>query len=368
MSLDILIRVDSSGLIGSGHAMRCLNLAIKLRFQGCNVTFLTRQNKNNCNFLFIENSFDLIVMKNFNDKSESVDSSENIYSKWLGMSQEIDAMDSLKYIKSKTFDWIIVDHYALDYKWHDLLRSKTKKIMVIDDLANRTHNCDLLLDQNFFLNKDKRYLGLVPSDCECLLGPEYLLLSSQFEKPEYSYNIRKKGVSRVLVFFGSIDNAKQTELAISAIESLKDNNIIFDVIVGKNNLRATKIENLCNAVKNIRFYCQVDNMSEFIFKADFSLGAGGATSWERIKLGLPSAVAIVADNQDECTKNAEEAEMVINLGHFSKISSETYLEILKIMINSPSKLRRMSEACFNISSSSKPSSLIDRILSVAVSK
>lgn len=362
MSLEILIRVDSSSLIGSGHAVRCLNLAKRLRLRGCNVSFITRENKNNSSYLFFESNFDVIVMAETHNGFGFDTKKDDEYKQWLGVSQEQDAQDTIESIGAKSFDWIIIDHYALDHKWQDLLRARTKKIMVIDDLANRLHKCDLLLDQNFFLNKSDRYSALVPSNCRCLLGPSHLLVSAQYDKYISADKLRKGSISRVLVFFGSVDNAKQTELAIAAISSLNKIDIIFDVIVGRSNTRAASIKKLCDAVENIRFHCQVDNMSEFIFKADFALGAGGATSWERAKLGLPSAVTVVANNQIEATENAEKTGIIVNLGFFSKVSSQSYSNILRIMIKSPEKLRSMSDACIRLFNDSAPSDVVDLIV------
>lgn len=342
--------------------MRCLNLAKRLRLRGCNVLFITRANSGNCNFLFFESGFDIIVMAETHITLRSDVKEDDEYKEWLGVSQEQDAQDTIESIGSKSFDWIIIDHYALDHRWQDLLKARAKKIMVIDDLANRVHKSDLLLDQNFFLDKSERYSALVPSNCRCLLGPAHMLVSADYDKYRSADKLRKGSVSRVLVFFGSVDNAEQTELAIAAISSLNKSYIIFDVIVGKSNTRAASIKQLCNAVENIRFHCQVDNMAEFIFNADFALGAGGATTWERAKLGLPSAVTVVANNQIEATENAEKAGIIINLGFSSKISSQSYLNILEIMLESPEKLRDMSDACMRLFSDSAPSDVVDLIV------
>lgn len=362
MSLEILIRVDSSDQIGSGHAVRCLNLAKRLRSSGCNVSFITRENNSNCNFIFFESNFEVIEMARTRATFRSDVIEDDEYQKWLGVSQEQDAQDTIGSIGAKLFDWIIIDHYALDYRWQDLLRERTKKIMVIDDLANRVHKCDLLLDQNFFLNMNERYSKLIPSNCKCLLGPSHLLVSEQYDRYRFADKLRMGSISRVLVFFGSADNTNQTELAITAISSLKKTDVVFDVIVGKSNALAARIKQLCDDIENIRFHCQVNNMSEFIFKADFALGAGGSTLWERAKLGLPSAVTIVANNQIEATENAEKIGAIVNLGFFSKVSSKSYSNILEIMIKSPEKLQEMSHACKGLFNDSSSSDVVDLIV------
>ena len=58
--------------------------------------------------------------------------------------------------------WVLVDHRDLDIRWETILRECVERIIVIDDLANKKHDCDLLIDQNLYEEMDKRYINLVP--------------------------------------------------------------------------------------------------------------------------------------------------------------------------------------------------------------
>ena len=84
--------------------------------------------------------------------------------------------------KYKKFDSLIVDHYKLDHKWENKMRKFAEKIIVIDDLANRKHDCDFLIDQNLYEDNESRYEELVNKNTIKLLSPKYAIIKEEFYK------------------------------------------------------------------------------------------------------------------------------------------------------------------------------------------
>ena len=209
-NLVIVFRTDASQQIGSGHVMRCLTLAEALREAGGTIAFITRNHLGNLN--------DYIKSKEFNihslpDRNESnLSESLSGYEKWLGVQQSQDAKDTIQVLSEIDPDWLIVDHYALDNNWEGELRPYTKKIMVIDDLANRCHDCDVLLDQNYFHNQDRYSQLLSPSTIQ-LLGPQYALLRKCFAEKRKSFIHNSNEINRVFIFFGGTDPDNLTTMA-----------------------------------------------------------------------------------------------------------------------------------------------------------
>ena len=273
----IIFRATASSKLGSGHIMRCLALADELIKEGNNIIeFVTQKYSENLdNYIrdkgFIVHSIDVSISRN----------EEGIVSEIF--EQEKDANDTIKAIKSQKVDWIIIDHYSIDYNWQEKLRPHTKKIMVIDDLANRKHNCDVILDQNY-VNNQMRYESFVLPDTIKLLGPRYALLRKEFH--DSSKKIKKINikVKRVFIFFGGsdLDNLTSKVLKIFSKPDFKYLNL--DVVIGSLNPHKSDIENLVAKHSNATLYIQVENLATLMSKADVALCAGGSSTWERMSV------------------------------------------------------------------------------------
>ena len=149
-------------------------------------------------------------------------------------------------------DWLIVDHYSLDCQWESALRRYAKHIMVIDDLANRKHDCDLLLDQNCYLDMENRYTDLAPWHCNLLLGPKYALLRKEFVEARKKAKVRDGNVKRILVFMGGSDPANETKKALDALNAVKFSGVV-DVVVGMQNQYKDEIKDICAKNKKLDY-------------------------------------------------------------------------------------------------------------------
>lgn len=292
--MKIVFRVDSSTQIGSGHLMRCLTLAERKRKQyQADVIFIMRDLEGNLIDLVEKKCFKSIILPKSN-----VDYNLDGYEEWLTVPQSVDAEEVKKSLQDiGQVDLLIVDSYAIDINWETIVRPFVKQIMVIDDLADRKHDCDVLLDQNFYLNKESRYNSLVPNHCKLCLGPEYALLREEFYEVKKNLRKRDGNIKNILVFFGGSDITNETMKALKAIIMLDRKDITVNVIVGQSNQNKDMIASFCDNYDYMNYYCQVDNIAEFMNKADLSIGAGGTTIWERCFMELPSIVVSIADNQ-----------------------------------------------------------------------
>lgn len=324
--MKVLFRVDASVEIGSGHVMRCLILAEMLRKEGCTVNFLMR--------------------KSFGDLCDYVEERGFPVSRILcrsSFSQKKDAQLTINWIKdlNEHFDWCIVDHYQIDQYWEERIKEHVGKVMVIDDLANRLHACHLLLDQNYYKEWEKRYLGLVPPHCRLFLGPEYLILRPEFYEAKKVAKVRNGEVRRILIFFGASDPTNETEKVLKALKKIHTDSFEIDIVVGSANRRREKIQEMCYEM-NMHFHCQIDYIATLMANADLSIGAGGVTMWERCFLGLPSIVTIVADNQKESVKDAVDYGAIWSLGHYMHVNISSYVDILNRALVSSEQLTYLS--------------------------
>ena len=336
VSVKILIRTDSSVQIGTGHVMRCLTLADELRGRGAEVIFVCCEFDGNlCGY--IEEKGYIVHRLPVSDEQEHNIEGNLKHAAWLGADWQTDAMQVEEIIKDLDTppDWLVVDHYGLDERWERYLRPYCKKIMVIDDLADRAHDCDLLLDQNFYENLESRYNGLVPLDCKKLLGPKYALLRPEFREARKNLRKRDGHVKRIMIFFGGTDPTNETAKALEAIRMLNRPDIAVDVVVGAFNPHRKIIEQSASDLLDCTGHFKVEDMAALMAKADLAIGAGGTTVWERCALCLPSMVTTVAENQERAVSDMAESGYLLFLGRSEAVSIDSLYHALEIALQSP---------------------------------
>ena len=296
--MKVAFRVDSSSLIGSGHLMRCLTLANELRSRGAEVLFLSREHPGHLIERIEKASFSLC---RFPAPQTLSISKPNDYGAWLGVTQEQDVAQTLRALDNQRYDWMIVDHYGLDVTWERAVRPLVEKILVIDDLANRYHDCDVLLDQNYFGETFSRYQHLLSEPCKCLLGPDHALVQPEYAQLRTILPPGDGQVRRVLVFFGGSDSTEQTGKVLKVLSHSDFSHLAVDVVIGANYPNHEEIKTLVSQRPGTALYQNLPTLAGLSARADLVIGAGGATTWERMCIGLPSLVISIADNQDAPT-------------------------------------------------------------------
>lgn len=291
----IAIRVDASSQIGTGHFMRCLTLADALKQRRAQTRFVSRHMPEYLRDMLAVRGYEFMLL----DSSPSDAVSDGIsHAHWLGTGQHADAQDTVQALAGQTWDWLVVDHYALDSCWESMLRQTAKNILVIDDIADRVHDCDVLLDQNFYADMNTRYTGKVPLHCQLLLGPRYALLREEFLQLREQAKPRTGPVKRILIFFGGVDANNYTGSALEALVNIGTPDLHVDVVIGAQHPFREQLEFTC---AERGFFCHVQSkrMAELMAAADLAIGAGGSAIWERCCLGLPTLTICVADNQNK---------------------------------------------------------------------
>jgi UDP-2,4-diacetamido-2,4,6-trideoxy-beta-L-altropyranose hydrolase len=348
--MKILIRTDASVKIGTGHVMRCLTLAEQLRKQGADVAFISRMHEGNLNsWIRVSKGFPVYELPT-DLEWQRIRGDWPLYKCWLGTSLENDVSETKKILLNYNdkVDWLIVDHYALDIQWEKALRSYVGKIMVIDDLANRSHDCDVLLDQNLYKDMYTRYDDLVPLECQRFLGPTYALLRKEFIEARKKLRLRNGRVRRILIFFGGSDPTNETMKALDALTLLQTLDLSVDVVVGRSNPNREQIEKRCVTMCNVNYYCQVDNMAELMAHADLAIGAGGTTTWERCCLGLPAIVVAVAANQIKTAEVISGLGAIKFLGMSDHIDAQELADIIQYFVNHPNEIMVMQQKSIEV--------------------
>ncbi|HEV2704044.1 MAG TPA: UDP-2,4-diacetamido-2,4,6-trideoxy-beta-L-altropyranose hydrolase [Steroidobacteraceae bacterium] len=325
MSVSVLIRTDASLQIGTGHVMRCLVLADALREHGAATRFVCREHSGNLIELIRQRGHEARV---------------------LTLSGHEDAQQTKAHIGDASVDWLIVDHYALDAQWETSLRPHCRRLMVIDDLADRRHDCDLLLDQTLGrLAAD--YAGLVPGDCEVLIGPAYALLRPEFAamRPPSLARREQSQLRHILITMGGVDMDNVTSKVLEALRTCAlPPDCRISVVMGATapHLEAVR-ENSRNMPWPTLVLSNVQDMATLLAESDLAIGAAGTSSWERCCLGVPSLIAVLAENQQETAAALEGAGAAIGVGDATRPDfGSAIVTTVNRVVAEPAALGRMS--------------------------
>jgi UDP-2,4-diacetamido-2,4,6-trideoxy-beta-L-altropyranose hydrolase len=308
----VVFRADASVSIGTGHIVRCATLAEALRATSevanphdaansqisapkpaslsanIDIHFITHAAQGDLNDWLPQKGFTVHILPQGDGNAPVARC-------------ELEAVQAILSQWPDGVDWLVVDHYGLDAPWESAMRPFVRKILVIDDLANRAHDCDALLDQNWHPNASQRYQGLVPAQAQFMLGPEYALLRPEFAGARAQVQARRseppEAVLRLLICFGGTDPSGETLKALAAVVLLAMPDLQVDVVVGAGNPCNREIEAACQRRRNTTFYCQTEAVAELMGKADVALTSGGTVTWEKLCVGLPGLSVAVAENQ-----------------------------------------------------------------------
>lgn len=316
--MEIFFRVDSGDYIGIGHLMRCINLAnyITNTLLVNNISFICKNYNLNCSHL-IPKKYKVYEIKN-EDESQ-------------------DIKDCIKIIGK--CDLLIIDNYDICYKWESKMRPYCNKIIVIDDICNRKHNCDILIDQNMIGKNMYSIKNFVNKNTICLLGPKYIILNNLFlkEKPK----IIKK-LERIHIFFGGSDHYNMTN-SILCVLIKKYPELIYDIVLSSANQHSKSIKCKYNIYENINIFENIKNMANLINQADICIGSTGTSTYERLYLGKPSIVYTFADNQLYIANEYNKLGAVEHFGHYDNFNSKILVNKIQDWIDHPNKIINISE-------------------------
>ena len=331
-AVKVAIRADSSLSLGTGHVMRCLTLANRMAGRGARVAFICRKDAGHL--------CDQIEAAGF--------AVESLPSDFEHTNGARDAQESYAAVRRLGFepDLLVVDHYYLDGQWEHALRSVARRILVIDDLADRPHDCDVLLDSNLHDSPATRYAGLVGERTQVFVGPQYALLRPEFDR--VPPRIRNAGVGRMLIFFGGADPSHEALKVVHALRAIGASVPPAVLVLGPINPDAEEIRRSASALTGVELIGATNEMARLMADADLALGTCGGAAWERCVLGLPAIVVVSAGNQRDDARILHSVGAVLNLGAADKITVQGWITAIAHIRDDPDALTAMSRAAQNV--------------------
>lgn len=312
--MQVAFRADASLAIGTGHVMRCLTLADALRERGAVCRFITRELPGNLIDGIRQRGYAVVVLPP--PAAAYAPPPTPAHAAWLGVPAALDAGQTLAALGNGV-DWLVLDHYALDADWEAILRPACRRLLVIDDLADRPHLADLLLDQNLG-RQAADYDALLPAGCRRLIGPSHALLRPEFAARRAASLARRQsgGLRQLLVSMGGVDKDNATGAALAALPpGLLPAACRIVVVLGPH---APWRDAVAAQVGELPWPAElrvaVADMATLIADSDLAIGAAGTSAWERCCLGLPTLTAVLAANQAAGAAALQAAGCVERLG------------------------------------------------------
>ena len=293
MSSKIVFRAEASVAIGIGHVMRCLTLADRLAANGAEIAFA-------CSSATVETVPGLTY-------------------------PIVDDRDG--------GDILVIDHYGLGEEYERAARTSYRRIMVIDDLPNRRHDCDLLLDQTAG-RAPEQWRPLVPAHARLLTGGQYALLRPEFERTPCR---PRSSLDAILIGLGGTDPGNATELALEGIR-LSRLTASVTVVLGGRAPHLQSVKAKAQTMNGVTVLTDVAAMADLMDQADLAIGAGGTSAWERCRLGLPSLMLEIAANQKDVIRALVQAGAAVHCPTDASAMAAT----LRHLHESPDSLTRLS--------------------------
>ncbi len=299
--------------------MRCLTLAHALRDQGAHCTFICRPHSGHLLDMIAQHGHHAVALPNGRTTTHHMPA-DLAHAAWLGDDWQTDAQQTSELLGNDSVDWLVVDHYALDHRWEHALRTHCQNLMVIDDLADRPHDCDVLLDQNLGRSAQD-YDGLLKPQTATYIGPQYALLRPEFAQLRSQSFARRvqPQLKHLLIAMGGVDKDNATGQVLKALTVCHlPTDLRITVVVGP---QAPCLADVQQQAAQMPWPTQVlvgvNAMGQLMSDSDLCIGAAGGTTWERCCLGLPTLLLVLADNQLPGAQALEKAgaALVVDSAH-----------------------------------------------------
>jgi len=293
----VAIRVDASTAMGLGHLKRCVSLGKALRALDAEVSFVTRDLGLDAAARLHGEGFEAFRLQGREHPAPAPASDDPPHAPWAGVTVMHDAAQTIAALSNTAaqWDWVVVDSYAFDARWHRGVRDALgARICVIDDLADRALDCDLLVDHNAASNHRSKYAARTAARTRILGGPRFALLDPKYEHA--AVHLVRPQVRSIGVFMGGTDpwNASIAAVRACRIGAAFDGPI--EIATTRANPFLDELEALRRLDSGVSLLVDAPDLSEFFARHDLQIGAGGGAVWERCRVGSATIALVLADN------------------------------------------------------------------------
>lgn len=293
--LRVAVRVDASATIGTGHLRRCLSLAEALAAQGAAVTMVVRRLDDVAPHLLEARPYSVRWLP-APGPDDAPEADVPPHAAWAGVGWQRDADETAAALRADAPQWLVIDHYAFDARWHDALRQALGcRLLVIDDIADRALAPDIVLDHNWAEDHRAKYRGRLTREPRWLTGPRFALLSAAYrDAPRYRFHPEVRSIG---IFMGGTDPGGASARVLRCVREEVGFRGPVEVVSTSANPHLAALRAACEALPGTTLTLDLPDLAAFFARHDLQIGAGGGATWERCCIGVPAIALVVAANQ-----------------------------------------------------------------------
>ncbi|RZU33045.1 PseG/SpsG family protein [Blastococcus saxobsidens] len=255
---------------------------------------------------------------------------------------------------------LVVDSYRVPGLWltdlHRRAGAAGGRLVVIDDLADRSFSADVVVNQNLGA-EELPYPGVT----SVLAGPSYALLRPEFRAARAAATASARELPdlprTVLVLFGGTDPTGMTATAARAALAAFPDASVRAIVPAES---APDEELLAHP--RARVLAPRPDVHREMLAADLVITAGGSTVWELCCLARPAAVMAVADNQAAGYDRLTAAGRVLPLGRRPEPSVAALTDRLAALVGAPGRLREVALAAATVTDGAGAARVADVLL------
>jgi len=312
--MNVYIRTNFSNKIGLGHLTRSKRLAIEMEKKGINcIFFLDNYCPNNL----------LNFQKIFLYKNEG-----------KFFSEMKDARTFCEHTKHFEKGYVLIDDYRIGKKWEKYVSKYHKKIIVFDDLEDKEHYADVVINYNpkhspiikYDYKKNKKI------KCNYLISPKYNIISKQKINKTYNFS---KNKFYITFYIGGGGNLLIYYKLLSLISKTisKQKNVKLLIVLGPLSENTGLIKKISKKYKCVDPIIGHDNLNYIMKMTNVFVGTSGTAIFETASLQTPSILFESSQNQKTDVFSLEKIGhyFYLNLDNlqFAKKFSELILILIK---------------------------------------
>lgn len=331
----VVFRADASVHIGAGHVVRCVALAHALHAMGARCLFVSRSLDGQLSGWVREQGFETADLPATPTPGQGP--------RWVDQDLDLQLTTAAVGDTVGHANWLVIDHYAIDASWEQAARALADRLLVIDDLANRSHAADLLLDQGV-QEVAARYTPWLAHPCPILLGPKYALLRPEFAGLAAAReNQAKDPAQTILACMGGTDLLDVLSITLTAWRGLPTPRPPLDLVVGASSPNVVALARGCEGLAGLRLHVATNDMAELMAGAQLVISSAGGIGWERCSAGLPAIFGRTAPNQTGNLGALVRHRTGFSVGDWSTVTPEQLRNLLARLLARPGLRRRMGE-------------------------